>query len=338
MGELLIKMPKKEIQEEVFEPYKIGEYTLKQSLTSNKSGFSKWGFCEKNGKEFFIKEFLNPVYPLESIKLEAEVRQKKIKECKEWFNDKKLIYKNIVAAQTGNLVPPIELFRHESHFYLITDKVTEVSMDCKEISNIDMEHKLILMKVLANSFTKLAENNVVHADLKLDNLLIKQTNAGFFTIKVIDFDASYLSKSPPFGEEIQGDLVYLAPETFLAMMEEPVVLSPKVDVFAMGIIFHQLLCGEVPGFDSEYDYVYEAVLNDAELFFNIEIPEKYRKLIFGMLRKEPEERFSMHQVLITLKNIEKDIKFESKKADKLESKTSETIKVKSRWSVAEDFD
>ena len=332
MGELSIKMPIKEKNEEVFEPQLIGEYLLLQPLTSNKGGFSKWGFCSKSGKEYFIKEFLTPVYPLDSIKLEYEIRQKKIKQCTEWFRKKRKIYQCICNSQTGNLVPPIELFRHESHFYLITDKVTEPAMDCNEISNFDMEHKQVLLKVLANSFTRLAVNNVVHADVKLDNLLIKQTNAGFFTIKVIDFDASYLADNPPESDDIQGDFVYLAPETFLKLIEEPAVLSPKVDVFAMGIVFHQLLCGKLPEFSSEYDYAYEAVLNDDELILNDTIPEKYRLLISYMLKKEPSERFSMNQVFAALKAIERsDIDTNS------EEKSKED-KVKNHWIVSDDFD
>ncbi len=336
MGELSIKMPKKELKGKTFEPYQIGEYTLIQPMTSNKSGFSKWGFCVKDGKEYFIKEFLNPVYPLDSIKLDFDVRQRKIKQCREWFNEKKRIYQNISVSQTGNLVAPIELFRHESHFYLITEKVTEASMDCKEISSFDLKHKLVLIKVIANSFARLSENDVVHADVKLDNLLIKQTNAGYFTIKVIDFDASYLTSNPPSGDEIQGDLVYLAPETFLAMLGEPATLTPKADVFAMGIVFHQILCGEMPKFNSEYDYVYEAVLNDSELSLNEDIPEKYKLLISYMLRKEPNERFSTQQVLAALKAIE-SAEMTNGRAENNSASEAERTK-KSRWLIADDLD
>ena len=55
------------IKKDEFVPHNIGHYTLLQPMTSNKSGFSKWGFCRKDDKDYFIKEFLNPVYPLDSI-------------------------------------------------------------------------------------------------------------------------------------------------------------------------------------------------------------------------------------------------------------------------------
>lgn len=316
------------IKKDEFVPHNIGHYTLLQPMTSNKSGFSKWGFCRKDDKDYFIKEFLNPVYPLDSIDISKEIRNKKIMQCEEWLAQKARIYKRIRRAQTGNLVPPVELFRSGSHYYLVTEKVDEISVDCKAISYFDMEHKMILMKVLANSFSKLAENNVVHADVKLDNLLLKKTKSGYYTIKIIDFDASFIADDPPSGDEMQCDFVYLAPETFLAMIDEPSDLTPKIDVFAMGIVFHQILSGEMPKFDDEYDYVYEAVLNDAELYINKNIPPKFKVLISYMLKKLPSERPSMNDVLTAIKALEDESLYAKKTAPKRPSALK----------VADDFD
>jgi serine/threonine protein kinase len=187
-------------------------------------------------------------------------------------------------------------------------------MDFAILSRFDMEHKLIVMKVLANSFARLAEHNVVHADVKPDNLLIKQTNGGFFTMKIIDFDASYLADYPPDPDEIQGDTVYYAPETLLYIIGECDTLTPKVDVFAMGIIFHQLLTGHMPVIKPEYDYIYESILSGDEPKLDPALPEHYRQLLVGMLQKEPENRLSMQQVLDLLSGFrEKDLAF--KKAE-----------------------
>ena len=47
MGELVIKVKDKD----EFEPYYIGDYLIQEPLTSDNSGFSKWGFATKNGKQ-----------------------------------------------------------------------------------------------------------------------------------------------------------------------------------------------------------------------------------------------------------------------------------------------
>jgi len=279
-----------------FQPYNIGDYTVKEPMTSNKSGFSKWGFCWKGETEFFIKEFLSPVYPDESVTLSDSMRKRRVDECIRWFNSKSRVYNAIVQAQTGNLVIPVSFFKNDSHFYLVTQKVSESALDFAVLKRFDMAHKMIVMKVLANSFARLAEKNIIHADVKPDNLLIKQTNGGFFTMKIIDFDASYLADSLPEPDEIQGDTVYYAPETFLYIVNQPAMLTPKVDVFAMGIIFHQILTGETPAIGPEYDYIYEAVLSDEQPVLESGLPESFRNLLEGMLKKDPKERLSMQQV------------------------------------------
>ena len=42
-----------------FEPYRVNEYDITEPLTSNNSGFSKWGFCTRNNKTFFINYIID---------------------------------------------------------------------------------------------------------------------------------------------------------------------------------------------------------------------------------------------------------------------------------------
>lgn len=342
MGELAIKLPEHKPEDKGFKPYQLGDYTVTQPLTSNKSGFSKWGFCTKDGTEYFIKEFLTPVYPVESIPLAADIRSRKIKQCIDWYEEKKQVYNAIVSAQSGNLVVPVSFFKKDSHFYLVTQKVVSSAMNFELLSKTDLNHKLIIMKVLADSFAMLAEKHIVHADVKPDNLLIKQTNSNFYTMKVIDFDGSYLEDQPPEPDDIQGDPVYYAPETFLYLAEEPVKLTGKVDVFAMGLIYHQLLCGELPGIDSEYDYIYEAVLNDAEIRLSDAISPFYRTLIENMLKKNADERFSMLDVMKYLSTEAPEEAQEPKPAPAavISEPAAPSVEAKpnSRWMVADDLD
>ena len=288
-----------------FVPYDLNGYSINKPFTNENAGFSKWSFCEKNGIEYFIKEFLSPVYPLESD-LEWNIRNNKIKICDEWFADKKNLYNKIkqADAKSGNLVKPIDFFRCESHYYLVTEKVKKSKVDFSKIKMYDIEKKLILLKILADSFNNLSKYGVVHGDLKPDNLIIKETKGGYFTIKVIDFDAGYLTSNFPFGDDIEGDFVYFAPETYLASCEDKdAVLTPKVDVFALGIIFHQILCGEMPLLLPDYQYVYEAVLDDSSVLLHEKIPVILQKLIYSMLRKDPSNRVSVETVLDFLNHV-----------------------------------
>ena len=92
-------------------------------------------------------------------------------------------------------------------------------------------------------------------------------------------------------------MVYFAPESFLFVAEEEAKITCKIDVFALGILIHQYLTGEVPYFDrSKYNYAFEAALDGAIITANLAIPEKLRDLILSMLSKDPDERPSCAKV------------------------------------------
>ena len=133
------------------------------------------------------------------------------------------------------------------------------------------------------------ENMMIN--LKPTNIMIKPTMSGFFSLKLIDFDGSFFANDPPADcEDLQGDPVYLAPEMFLAMSGETMKLSSKVDVFASGLIIHEMLTGELPKFDADYDYAFEAALEGAQIRLASGIPEDFTAMIRDMLNVDPEKR------------------------------------------------
>ncbi|MCD7959430.1 MAG: protein kinase [Ruminococcus sp.] len=157
------------------------------------------------------------------------------------------------------------------------------------------------MKSLASAFMKLAEHGVVHADVKPNNLIFKDTVDGFFTAKIIDFDVCFLEDHQLYLDEIMGDTVYYAPETILRINEEEVDITSKADVFALGILFHQIVCGTLPGINDPNSHsVAEAVLNDVPLQLE---NTPYRDLIANMLLFDVEKRLSSKEVFQRLKRM-----------------------------------
>ncbi len=303
LSEVKIKMHTETVTSAPAEPMDIGEFHLLKPLSTKNSGFSKWGFCTHNGKTYFIKQFLTPVYPNDEVEISPIIKNKRCKECMNWYENKKVIYNTIFEVQNGNIIVPFRFFKEKSHFYIITEKVPYCNITVTSVHSLSSLQKHILLKVISGSFSMLASKGIIHADMKPENILFKETIAGFYTAKIIDFDASYLASNPPFGDDVQGTPEYFAPESFLVLAEQPAVLSPKVDVFALGIIFHEMLCGEKPAISSDFTYIYEAALNDSEIIINDSILPAYREIIFNMLKKNPEERWSAAKVFNRLKNM-----------------------------------
>lgn len=279
----------------------VGGYRLLTPLTSKNSGFAKWGKAEKDGNIFFIKEFLSPVMPGADAPLSDRIRRQKEAEARNFFEEKRKLYATIKEANTGNIIFIREFFLFQGHFYITTEFVEESGISMEDISKLSMDKKILLMKVLAYSLQGLHEKKIIHGDLKPQNILVKETIEGFYTVKLIDFDSSMFEwQVSEVAEELQGDMVYMAPEVFKIMIGENVKLTTKADIFSLGLLFTQYLTGKLPEISEEYDYCYEAVLNGETCRIPESIPKEYRKLIRMMLNVNPQKRPSLQQILKTL--------------------------------------
>lgn len=276
---------------------KFNDYELLEPFQNQDAGFSRWTYAKRKGKTYFLKEFLNPVYPDEHS-LSEVTRKGKIKDCEEYAKLQCLLYEKVNKASDGNIVRIFEFFRCDSHYYISTAKVDAVSMDFSEIAALPMEKKLLLCKTIAHSIQNLHAEHIVHADLKHNNILIQKTTTGQYVGKIIDFDCSFFERKPPVSDdELGGDQVYFAPEACQFLFEEPVKLTCKMDIFALGLLFHQYLTGDLPDFNhEEYDYAHEAVLEGETLQLSSSLPFPIKALIDKMLECDAKKRISAKDI------------------------------------------
>ena len=281
----------------------INGFELTEPLQNKDAGFSRWTFARRDGKEYFLKEFLDPVYPVDPVIGERQMRAR-ILTCREFEKKRGALYQAINEASDGNAVRIEAFFRWGPRYYATMERIHSAGMKMDDIAALPFEERLHLCRIIAHSIWCLHSRGVVHADIKDENILIRRTKAGTLTAKIVDFDCSFLENYPPESEdEFSGDQVYLAPEACLFLCgDREVPLTEKLDVFSLGILFHQYLAGSFPGFDrSEYDYLHEAVLdgNPARISPEVRDPA-LRVMLQEMLKADPEERCPMQDVRETL--------------------------------------
>ena len=279
----------------------IHGYQLLEPLQNRDAGFSRWTYAKKAGKAYFLKEFLDPVYPQDE-KIGAVQMEARRKACLEFEKTRTAVYSAVNEASDGNVVRVSEFFRMGPRYYIAMRRVLGQTLSLPEIIALPLPARMHLCCVIAHGIACLHRRKVVHADIKDRNILVRKTDAGTYTAKLIDFDCSFLEDQPPRNEsELGGDQIYLSPEACLFLCGEEAELTTKMDVFSLGILFHQYLTGYVPGFDAgEYDYLHESVLDGHGAVVSDRIPRVWRPVLEKMLLAEPDKRCSMEEVCRTV--------------------------------------
>lgn len=295
-------------------------FVVSGELKNDHSGFCRWGFGKKDGETYFIKEFLSPVYPENTEMFTPKQVESKKKACEEFEQEKKELYRQINANSNGNAVRIENFFRCGSKYYIVMEQVKSIALNPQDVAGLPKSQRLLFCKILAHTLAGFHRAGIVHADIKWDNILFCQgSGAKGMTVKLIDFDNSFFDKKPPlYADDLNIDQIYCAPEAFLFLNEEPVSLDWGMDVFALGIVFHQIYTGKLPRMDEQYQYLYEAKLDEAEVKLEEELPPYLAEIIEGMLEREAKRRLSMAEVFQKLgeegrkENAEWEIQKESK--------------------------
>lgn len=276
-------------------------------------GMSEIAFASKDGKEWFIKKFIAPKYPTPESPGSDRIKAQKRKNCEEFELRQKELNRRIGSkcGLGGNLVYAVDFFRVETCYYKVTEKIDISSISTSEICNLGFKEVMIILKSLVHSLKIMHKENIVHGDLKPDNILIKVTKTGNYTTKLIDFDDSYFSSLPPEDrEQVVGTPEYYSPELFDYISDEDdevlgSVLTVKSDIFALGVIFSEYLTGSKPIIPDKFLGTYNAVKNGASIRFKTSkhLTPYLKDLLLRMLQLDAGERPNIDEVAGALRDI-----------------------------------
>lgn len=290
---------------------KIWRYTPQSGFTNKNAGFSMWCFGTYQEKEYFIKQFLSPKYPAEDKESSPEKIAKKRKECAAFEQRQKSLYATLAEHSDGNDVSILAFFRVSSRYYIVTEKIEALPWTVETIAALEESEKRRLCAIIAHAIAALHKGNMVHSDIKHDNILYTRTESGKVTAKIIDFDGGFLESDPPSMEDgVTGDTNYFSPEVCARAYGEDRPLTSKIDIFALGVLFHQYFSGELPGYDPENaSCPGEAVLQGSSLWLSENLPTDVSDLIGKMLSEDPQERPTAQKVFETLRPYRGDEEF-----------------------------
>lgn len=148
--------------------------------------------------------------------------------------------------------------------------------------------KLIIAMDAAFGMEYLHSKNIVHFDLKCDNLLVNLRDPQRPICKVGDFGLSKIKRNTLVSGGIRGTLPWMAPELLNGNATR---VSEKVDVYSFGIVLWEILTGEEPYANMHYGAVIGGIVKNT---LRPTIPEwcdpQWRKLMEQCWSADPQAR------------------------------------------------
>jgi len=197
-----------------------------------------------------------------------------------------------------NIIELIRIFKTPLKQYLVTEYVDGGNLFDQVVNFTTYTERdaCYFMKQLFEVLSYLREKQVIHRDIKTDNLIIKKSSYGEI-LKLTDFGlAVRLGKGEKeIKIEPNGAPLHLAPETIL---EKPV--SYGVDVWGAGIIFFTLIGGYPPFWNERPEKLYADIVTKGIQMtptFWDNVSDKAKDLIHSLLDKNPDDRITAKNAL-----------------------------------------
>ncbi len=202
--------------------------------------------------------------------------------------------RTVSKLQHPNIVPIFEAGEHEGNPYLVFEFVqgSDLSHLIRQKGALPPQRAVELTIQILDAVAYAHQHNIIHRDLKPSNILLNAEGVP----RVMDFGIATRISEKAGAEKVLmlfGTPGYMAPE-YITGKE----ISPKLDIFASGMILHQMLTGKpaVQGSDPRDTLrliVQEPIAPPSAR--NAQVDEKLDDIVLKALAKDPLNRYDSAQ-------------------------------------------
>jgi serine/threonine protein kinase len=184
----------------------------------------------------------------------------------------------------------------EGLYYLVMEFVDGVNLrDLLREGKLEPKQALAIVPEICDALQFAHDHGIIHRDIKPENILLDRLGR----VKVADFGLAKLigsrnetargteraGESPGLTEagKIMGTPSYMAPE----QTTDPDAVDHRADIYALGVVFYQMLTGELPGKN------FEAPSR------KVQIDVRLDEVVLRALERNPDLRYSKASILKT---------------------------------------
>ncbi|KAA6396739.1 MAG: putative NEK protein kinase [Streblomastix strix] len=313
-----------------FCPDKIVEYNQKSPI-DNPDFNTSWKISDFKKIKKIGKGRFGTVYSMQEIRTQNIVA---IKECdydtdeeKEMVNKEVAVMRDIyqIISQSAqqssflHIVQPLGFFLNEDKAYLVMEycaggDLRKYINDLRKMeAEVSQKKCYEIVGQLASSIYQLHMNDIIHGDMKPDNVLLTED----LKVKLADFGLTRkLREGKEYMTFLGGTTVYQAPEVLQSQTVQQIPTGREkekpqrrtqtiaVDIWAIGIMLFELLAQHHPFIGKDEDAANLSEMEIGNRIVNLqptELPSHYpvglRNLIMAMLSKDPSRRITAEEIL-----------------------------------------
>jgi len=197
---------------------KIGKYKVLNQAGAGAFGVVWKTMSPDDGKLYAVKEI--PKAKMTKQLLENLIREVNISQ--------KLDHKNMIKCFTT--------MESKNNYYIVFEYCEggDLSKYLQEVKKLSLPEALHIMRQIRDAYKYLLSENILHRDIKLDNILISDRSK--MVVKISDFGCS---KVDPVGSTVCGTPKYMA----LEVMDNCNQYNYKADLWSIGLCCWELVFG-----------------------------------------------------------------------------------------------
>ena len=199
-----------------------------------------------------------------------------------------------------NIIRMHECILSPKFLYIVNDYCSYGELFSNKKKPLNEYQLAFIFFQIFSALVYLHNNNIIHRDIKLENILISdieiepKTKVKYFHIKMIDFGGAKVFEKSNLENEIFGSNLYIAPEVLKRKYNE------KCDTWSVGVLLHLLLVGRAPfeggNITDTLNKIRKGKFNTNDEIF-LKSSEEVQDLIKQLLEVKVDKRLSAKEAL-----------------------------------------
>lgn len=190
----------------------------------------------------------------------------------------------------NSIVKILETIETDKYILIVMENVSggDLLSFVKKRSQLSEKTAKMIFRQLMLALKYIHSRNIIHRDIKLDNILIDLNN----NIKLCDFGVGKQIHKGELLNDQCGTPAYIAPE----IVRNEGYEGPPVDLWSSGVVLYAMLSGTFP-FKATNIKELNRIIQQGHCRTIDKISPEAKSLLSGLLESDPKKRFTIEKVL-----------------------------------------